>query len=331
MIVCLYGRPYATYVEPVVRDLIEAAAEVGYDIRPVTIEDACRLPQPLESVTQLYVLPFDPPGDIEPAAAQTIIDEVFPNARPVVGLAAHELCWDKIASQERLVDRGVPVPDTLVTIAADEVLDFVRTHQFAVLKQNRSCAGQGHLVVWFDDNQLVADGGSHRYILDLVDSGPAHLDGERLSYPAPYYLQRLIADIGPRGVTPPQVLRAYIVDREIVFWTERFRERYQRPSDWIINRALGARYRFVQTVSDEAQKAALRAADAVGARVCAVDLARTSRGGTYVLEVDCDGAHMFIDRSFKEVPDYRDFFDFDHYIARAIADNPPPTRGGVVG
>jgi hypothetical protein len=35
---------------------------------------------------------------------------------------------------------------------------------------------------------------------------------------------------------------------------------------------------------------------------------------------------MFIDRSFKDAPEYRDFFDFDRYIARAIVDNPPPTR-----
>lgn len=327
MIVCLYGRPYAPFVEPVVHDLIGAAAALGTEIRPLTIEDACRLPRAFESVRQVYVLPFDPPASkIGPNAAQDVVAEIFPNARPVVGFGQHELCWDKIATQERLRDRGVPIPDTLVTAFPEDVTEFVRTHEFAVLKQNRSCAGQGHFVVWFDDNQLVADGGSHRYVLDLVADGPAHLHGDRLSYPAPFYLQRLIADIGPRSVTPPQVLRAYVVDREIVFWTERFRERYARPSDWIINRALGARYRFVQNVSDEAQKAALRAAEAVGARVCAVDLVRTARGGTYVLEVDCDGIHMFIDRGFKQAPEYRPFFDFDYYIARAIVGEAPPPK-----
>jgi len=330
MIVCLYGRTYSLFVEPVVRDLVEATIAAGSDMRALTIEDACRLPQPLESVSQVYILPFDPPASNGgPKAAQDAVERVFPHARLVVGFGTQELCWDKIATQERLVDRGVPVPDTLVTELPEEVFEFVRTHEFAVLKQNRSCAGQGHLVVWLEGEQLVGDCGSHRYALDLASAGPPHLHGECLTYPAPFYLQRLVADIGARGVTPPQVLRAYVVDREIVFWTERFRERYTRPSDWIINHALGARYRFLQNVSDEAQKAALRAADAVGARVCAVDIARTGRGGTYVLEVDCDGAHMFIDRSFKDTPEYRDFFDFDRYIARAIVDNPPPMRSVI--
>ncbi len=327
MIVCLYGHMYTPFLEPVIRGLTEAIEDLGSEMRALTIEDACRLPHALESVTQLYVLPFDLPPSRGGPPVEDLVSELFPNARPVVGLSIHELCCDKIATQERLVDRGVPVPDTLVTVVADEVIEFVRTHEFAVLKKNRSCGGHGHLVVWLDGDQLVGDAGSHRYILDLATQGPAQLRGERLSYPAPFYLQRLVADFAPRNITPPQVLRAYVVDREIVFWTERFRERYSRPSDWIINRALGARYRFLQNVSDEAKKIALRSAEAVGARVCAVDLARTARGGTYVLEVDCDGAQMFIDRSFKEAPEYRDFFDFDRYIAHAIVENPPPTRG----
>jgi hypothetical protein len=319
MIVCLYGRPFAPFVEPIVRDICAAAAKLNGEIRPVTIEDASRLAHGLKSVTRLYVLPFDPPVSAAGVPVPDLVGELFPNAQPVVGFGTHELCWNKIATQERLLDRGVPVPDTLVTSAAEDVLEFVRTHEFAVLKEPRSCGGAGHLIVWLQDGALVGDAGSHRCVIELIAGGGARkLEGERLTYPPPFYLQRLIADIGPRGVTPPQVLRAYIVDREIVCWTERYRERYARPSDWIINHALGARYRFIQNISDEAKKIALRAADGVGAHICAVDLVRTARGGTYVLEVDTDGIHMFIDRSFKHVPEYRDFFDFDRFIAESL-------------
>lgn len=318
MIVCLYGRPFAPFVEPIAQDLGAAAEELGGEIRSLTIEDACRRPHDLLGITRLYVLPFDPPASHAHLAAQDLVAELFPNAQAVVGFGTHELCWNKIATQERLLDRGVPMPDTLVTSEPADVAEFVRQHEFAVLKQSRSCGGQGHLVVWFDGDVLVGDGGSHRCILELTTEGSRRLNGEHLRYPAPFYLQRLIADIGPRGVTPPQVLRAYVVDREIVCWTERFRDRYTRPSDWIINHAMGAKYRFVQTLSDEAKKLALRAADAVGARVCAVDLVRTARGGTYVLEVDTDGVRMVIDRSFKLVPEFREFFDFDRHIARAL-------------
>jgi glutathione synthase/RimK-type ligase-like ATP-grasp enzyme len=324
MIACLYGRPFAPLVEPVARDLCDAVDDLGAEMRALTIEDAQRHGRALEGVTQLYVLPFDPPPQLAHLSNQDLLEGLFPNARPIVSAAAHELCWDKIATQERLLDRGVPIPETLVTALPEDVLEFVRAHEFAVLKENHSCAGQGHLVVWLEEGELVGDCGSHRYTIDLIRGGQRRLHGERLSYPGPFYLQRLIAEIDPRGVTPPQVLRAYIVDREIVFWTERYRERYRRPSDWIVNHALGAHYRFVQNVSDEAQKTALRAAGAVGARVAAVDLVRTGRGGIYVLEVDCDGAHMFIDRSFKLVPDYRPYFDFDHYIAQLIVNESPP-------
>jgi len=318
MIVCLYGRPFAPFVEPVARDLCDAVNGLGTEMRAITIEDAYGHGRPFEAVKHLYVLPFDPPESAEQTTVQDLVADLFPHARPIVSVVAHELCWNKIATQERLRDRGVPIPETLVTVLPEDVIEFVGEHEFAVLKESHSCGGQGHLIVWLDDGQLVGDCGSHRYAIDLVRDGRRRLHGDRLSYPGPYYLQRLIADIDPRGVTPPQVLRAYVVDREIVFWTERYREHYTRPSDWIINHALGARYRFVQNVSAEAEKIALRAADVVGARVAAVDLVRTGRGGIYVIEVDCDGSHMFVDRSFKEVPDYRDYFDLDRYIAQLI-------------
>lgn len=34
-----------------------------------------------------------------------------------------------------------------------------------------------------------------------------------------------------------------------------------------------------------------------------------------MLEVDTDGPHMMIDRSFKLLPEYREIYDLDRYIA----------------
>ena len=59
-----------------------------------------------------------------------------------------------------------------------------------------------------------------------------------------------------------------------------------------------------------------------GLRIGVVDLIRTGRGDSYVLEVDTDGYHMLIDRQFKSIPDYRDFFDLDRYIAEALLVEP---------
>lgn len=323
MFACVYGAAMSPFVEPIARDLARAVQEQAGTLRLTTIEEARRHRAQSALVERLYVLPFDPSTD-DPT---TELKQIFPRAQLVNSIAAQDLCWDKIATQERLVQRGIPTPDTLVTQNPEEVLSFVKKHEFAVLKEPRSCGGYGHFILWLDDSgKLAADCGSHQYHLKLKPSGRARLQEANLQLPAPFYVQRMIGLYGPRGVQPPQVLRAYVVDSEVVLTTERYRERYERPSDWIVNVARGARYRFVLNLSAELNKLAVRAAESVGTRVAAVDIVRTGGGGPYVLEVDTDGYHMFIDRQFKEIPEYRDFFDIDRHIARAILrDAPEPT------
>ena len=322
MIACLYGRACAPFVEPVVRDLCAAAAAAGGEVRPLTIEAALTHRERCAAIRRLYVLPFDPPLSSEWPTAPALVRALFPRVEVTTSFAVQDLCWDKVATQERLLDRGLPVPETLMSADPAEVCEFVRAHGFAILKERFSCAGHGHLVVWFEGDRLVADGGSHQYALQLVTGGTRRLYGERLVYPGPFYVQRLVADVGPHGVRPGQVLRAYIVDDHLVFWSERYRDRYQRPSDWLITVTRGAKYRFVLSVSEEVKKVALRSAAVIGMRIGVVDLIRTGSQGPYVLEVDTDGYHMMIDRQFKEIPEYREFFDLDRYIAEALLVEP---------
>jgi glutathione synthase/RimK-type ligase-like ATP-grasp enzyme len=319
MIACVYGRAFAPFVEPVARDLCAAAALAGGEMRPLTLEAAMADHRRRADVHRLYVLPLDPPVTM---SAGAIIRELFPKAEVVISVPVQELCWDKIATQELLLERGVPIPDTLITSEPTDVHRFVHEHGFAMLKERHACGGQGQVVLWFEDEELVGDSGSHRYTMELVAQGRRRLDGQRLTYPAPFYLQRLVADIGPRGVQPAQVLRAYIVDGQIAFWTERYRDHYSRPSDWIINIGLGAKYRFLHDVSEETKKVALRTAEVIGFRIGAVDLIRTGSDGPYVIEVDTDGYHMIIDRQFKHIPEYREFFNLDRYIADALLVEP---------
>lgn len=331
MIVCLYGRPFAPFVEPVVRDLAAAAAVAGGEIQPLTIEAAIADHERRAAVHRLYILPFDPPRLAQwPEAPMALVRALFPRVDVATSFAVQELCWDKVATQERLLDRGLAVPETLMSSEPAEVHAFVRKHGFAIVKERFSCGGQGHIVVWFDGDQLVGDSGSHQYRIELVADGDRHLDGDRFIYPAPFYVQRLVADVGPRGITPGQILRAYIVDNQVVFWSERYRDRYLRPSDWLINVSRGAKYRFVLNVSEEVKKVALRSAEVIGMRIGVVDLIRTGSQGPYVLEVDTDSYHMMIDRQFKEIPEYREFFDLDRYIAEALLVEPeipkPRTR-----
>jgi len=249
------------------------------------------------------------------------VREHFPRAEILNSMEVHELCWDKLRTDEHLLARGVPVPETLFTGSAAEVRDFVARHRFAILKERASCGGQGHVILCDSDEVLVGEAGNRRFVVELGSdaSEPRRLREGVLAYPPPFFVQRLVGDAGPRDVfRPGQILRAYVVDGRVAFWTERYRDHYRRPSDWIVNVALGARYRFVLETSGELRKLALRAADAVGMRVGVIDLVR-SGAGPFVLEADCDGRHMIVDREFKHIPDYRDAFDFDRMIVASLA------------
>jgi len=327
MIAVLYGRTCAPFVENTVHDICAAAVEHGGDgaVRPLSIEAAIADPLLRGSVRRLYMLPFDPPASarVPPRsdAVAEFVRRLFPRVDVVNGFTVQDLCWDKVSTQQRLLHRGVPVPDTLITPEPGDIFEFVRQHRFAILKDRFGCGGQGHLVLWIEDGRVVGDTGSHQVTLEPVASGTRRLLGDRLVYPGPFYLQRMVIDNVAGDLVPGQVLRAYVVDGQIVLWTERYRDQYRRPSDWIINVARGARYRFVLNVSEEAKKLALRATEVVGARIAAVDILR-SVSGLRVLEVDCDGYHMMIDRQFKHVPEYREFFNIDRYIAEALLAEP---------
>ncbi len=315
MIVCLYGRPFLPVVDSALSDLADAMDEAGNKVVPVALEDALAQAQPLEEVATLYILPFDAPQGTEPA---DLISRIFPRAALVTSFAVQELCWDKIETTARLIERGVPVPETLITSNPSELLEFVKRHEYVVLKERGGCGGQGHLVVWRDGQELHGDSGSHEYIIEPVRGGRRVLEDRVMRYPGPFYAQRMVGTVRSRRFEPGQTLRAYVIDNEVRFWTERYRDKYTRPSDWITDVHLGAKYRFVLNVSDEIRKTALRAAEAVGARIAAVDLIRTSAQGAMVLEVDTDSHHMMIDRQFKDIPEFREFFNLDWHIARAL-------------
>ena len=324
MIACLYGKTAEPYVTPVVADLQAAASARNREIAALTIEAAVRSEQPWDSVERVYLLPFDVPLQL-PAAFSTapaaLIRELFPRADLINAPAVHELCWDKVAMARRLLERGVPMPETLITSDPEEARDFVRRHEQAILKEARSCGGHGHVVVFADDSGSI--GGEipgRRYVVDFEAAGLRRsLAHGVLSCPPPFYLQRLVTGVRRSGaLEPAQILRAYVVDGQVMFWTERYRSRVQRPSDFIINATFGAKYRFLPEVSDAAQTLGRRAAEVIGARIGVVDLVRSGDDGPYVLEVDTDGYHMMIDRSFKQLPEYRHVYDFDRFIAAQL-------------
>jgi len=136
MIVCLYGQSAEPFVTPAVADLQRAAAARGGEITALAIEAAVHAPHPRPDVQRLYVLPFDVPPDLPrslPMAAPQLIEALFPRAELVNAPPTHELCWDKIAMARRLLECGVPMPDSLVSADPEEAIDFVRHHGQATM------------------------------------------------------------------------------------------------------------------------------------------------------------------------------------------------------
>jgi hypothetical protein len=324
MIACLYGQSCAPFVERVARDLQLSAAAVDAEITPLTVEAAIAEPRRWQDVQGLYVLPFDVPLGLPsdlPSTSVALVHALFPAAHVFNDLATHELCWDRPLAARRLLARGVPMPDSLITEDPNEARVFVLEHEHAVLKAPRACGGQGDLVVYAGaEETLVGESLGRRYVIELEASGDrCRLAHGVLSVPGPFYLQKLVADVGRQGrLSPAQVLRAYIVDGQIVCWTERYRDHHRRPSDFIVTIALGARYRFLSTASGEACKIAARTAEVLGVRFGVVDLIRTGSEGPYPLAAHTDGPHMYIDRQFKNSPEFRTSHDFDRFLAEAL-------------
>ena len=154
MVVCVYGRAAAPFVEPVVRAICRAAPAGA--IRPLAIEAALQDPGLCAGVHRVYVLPFDAPPQ---SGAGAVIRQLFPRAEIAVGFAAQDLCWDRLAVQQRLHDRGLPVPETLVSSDPAEAAEFVLRHGVALLRERHAYGGQGNLAVWCEADQLWADGG----------------------------------------------------------------------------------------------------------------------------------------------------------------------------
>lgn len=324
MILVLFGRTAEPWVTPVVADIQAAGDAQGGEIAALSLEAALRARREWQSVRKLYVLPFEVPAALPedlPLDGPHLLHALFPRAEIVNPPGAHNLCWDKIATAQRLNERGVAMPETLITMDPDEARDFVRRHGQAILKEPRACGGQGHVVLFADDRGTIAgEVPGRRYVVELAVSGVGRtLRHGVLTCPPPFYLQRLVTGLGRGGVlTAAQILRAYVVDGQIAFWAERRRDKIRRPADFIISAALGARYHFLRTVSDAAATMARRAAEALGMRIGVVDLIRAGDEGPFVLEADTDGEHMLIDRSFKRLPEFRDLFDLDRLIAEAL-------------
>ena len=167
------------------------------------------------------------------------------NAPDVVDLAG-----DKIRTSLRLAERGIPTPRTIVALSPEAALRAIEQIGYpAVLKP--AVGSWGRLMARVDDPNDAEQILEHKAAL----ASPLH---------SVIYVQEFV----PK---PDRDLRAFVVADRVVAAMAR------RSSDWRTNAARGATTEGLEPTPELAELA-VRAADAVGGGVLAVDLMESPRG-----------------------------------------------------
>ncbi len=161
-----------------------------------------------------------------------------------------ELAGDKIRASLRLAERGIPTPRTIVALSPGAALKAVEAVGYpAVLKP--AVGSWGRLMAKVDDPSAAEQIVEHKSAL----ASPVH---------SVFYVQEFV----PK---PDRDLRAFVVGDRVVA------AMYRRSPDWRTNAARGATTEPAP-VTAELRDLALRAAEAMGGGVLAVDLMESPRG-----------------------------------------------------
>ncbi len=168
-----------------------------------------------------------------------------------------ELAGDKVLASLRLAERGVPTPKTVVALSPEAALKALdRVGYPAVLKP--PVGSWGRLMAKVSSPEEAEQIVEHKSAL----SSPVH---------SVFYVQEYV----PK---PERDLRVFVVGPQAVAGM------YRRSADWRTNAARGGSTEPLP-LTPELQELALRAAEAMGGGVLAVDLME-SPGGLVVHEVN---------------------------------------------
>ena len=170
--------------------------------------------------------------------------------RSVNDAAVLELAGDKVRTSLRLAAKGIPTPRTVVALSPEAALRAVATIGYpAVLKP--AVGSGGRLMAKVDDP-------------DAAEQIVEHKSALGSAIHSVYYVQEYV----PK---PDRDLRVLVVGDQAVG------AMYRRSSAWRTNAARGATV-APAPLTPELRELALRAADAVGGGVLAVDLMEAPQG-----------------------------------------------------
>ena len=291
-------------LKPFLGDLLPYLLSIQKDFSVVHPEDLCTVPDG----TTVYALLTE---HVE------LLKKHESRLRIVNSVQAQEIATNKIRTSEILLGQDIPTPDTLISDSYEDLVSFVREHgDLAVLKSIDGCGGDNHFILRYSQGALYASIEDRVYPLSF-GATTSFRDGESrrgLEIAPPHYAQAFISLDGEKN---NMVYRTYIIGTEIPFGTMRVKDGVERAEDSIINIAKGARYEFMDGIPEEMIEITLRTADALGLEIGAIDLVSDGKN-YYVLEANCDGYRMLIDRKFKSHPEFKPAFDLDRYITKRL-------------
>ncbi|MGW7007980.1 lysine biosynthesis protein LysX [Streptomyces sp. NPDC054933] len=178
--------------------------------------------------------------------------QVFNSSRVI------EVCGDKILTSLALVRAGLPTPRTVVAVTPDAALRAIEEIGYpAVVKP--TVGSWGRLLSRVNDRDAAETLIEHKQAM----RSPAH---------SVFYAQEFIDK-------PGRDIRAIVLGEQVVAAV------YRQSGHWITNTARGATTRRCKLTPD-LTKLALRAAEAVGGGMLAVDLIERSTGEVLVNEVN---------------------------------------------
>jgi ribosomal protein S6--L-glutamate ligase len=243
-----------------VQDLMRAARQLGHTAEAIDFRrlhaGVATLDDCLARADRVLVRTM-PPGSLEQVVFRMdLLHRLQARGVPVLNPpAAIETCVDKYLATARLHAAGLTVPPTIVCQHADAALEaFEQLGGDVVVKPLFGSEGRG--MVRITDGEMA-----WRTFRTL----------ERLN--SVLYVQRFIPHEG-------YDLRAFVMGERLIAAMCR-----HARGDWRTNVAQGGRAECIQ-LSVEHEKLALRAAAAVQAPVCGVDLLPGKDGRLYVLEVN---------------------------------------------
>ncbi|WP_079102812.1 lysine biosynthesis protein LysX [Streptomyces sp. TP-A0356] len=169
-----------------------------------------------------------------------------------------EVCGDKILTSLALVRAGLPTPRTVVAVTPEAALQAIEEIGYpAVVKP--AVGSWGRLLSKVNDR-------------DAAETLVEHKQAMRSPVHSVFYVQELIDK-------PDRDIRAIVLGDRVVAAV------YRRSEHWITNTARGATTEPCEVTPDLA-KLALRAAEAVGGGMLAVDLIERPDGEVLVTEVN---------------------------------------------